>query len=135
LSKLKLKLTIPAGGWGDAVAQRLSDGVRKYMKSKDPGFAPQPSQPFKKTIPVGKVCSPNYFCTFQKTKCRPLYKKFFFSGRQNNGLLNLTETTPTMYVCMYIESFHEQHYNEFSGHPGGVSNRGSSILRAEILTT
>jgi hypothetical protein len=29
--------------WGAAVAQRLSDGMRKYTKSKDPEFAPQPS--------------------------------------------------------------------------------------------
>jgi hypothetical protein len=33
---------------GAALTQRYSDGLRKYTKSKDPGFAPLLGQPFKK---------------------------------------------------------------------------------------
>jgi hypothetical protein len=36
--------------WGAAVALRKSDGKLIIDKPKDPGFAPQPGQPFKKSI-------------------------------------------------------------------------------------
>jgi hypothetical protein len=58
--------------WAASVAQRISDGMREYTKSQEPGLAPQPGQLFlkkrkkaKKTHPtsLSQGCQMVYFQT------------------------------------------------------------------------